>query len=829
MYRYRSLSSRCTRCSNTLSTYFIAFILQLEFHRSIGFSLYHPIRQIVSKTAVTTVAAATTAKATTTTTMGWKGRIVARILEGEEDETSPMYSLRPPDVSSKTTSLGSDPSTGRTKNDNKDIGNHVDDNEVIVELNVHVWSSEDYPLLEGGGGEEEEILPPLATFRFTRKASEPVTACLKRMSLNLSKKLPRKPTPSSSSIQENPTSDKNDNNDKKKKNKDKRSKGDERGRAGESIGPIYRATLGTTTNEDISDNDKADSETVIDAEQLNNLEFWRMGISRPLSLQMTVHDVDIAFQTEVNPPTIKAVSTFEMFDSYIFPGVPLHIHVDTLFATEAMVDWYADGEPLCRNSPLYIPTIEDANKKLMVRITPIRPDHNGHGCQQEYPFQKSVSSSRPTNTVLDIRSSWQQSTSPRRTTSDVQIDSGGGTPLRIMSFNILADQNAFSGPDRTCFFPWVSAEIMDRSRRMPLILHEILEYQADVICLQEVDQLVFDTLLEPILRQYQYQGFFSVKQSPGQQEGCAMFWSLQTFHPVSHQDDAMKTYSIGELFGKYDASSSLLEDMSDWKECAQVVTELLTRRPDLKEIIRTKLGHILQVARLRRLGDDAPLIVSNTHLFFHPEADHIRLLQLFAIAHQLDRERSTIVSSSSDQQEQKMTTSVAPFVLCGDFNTSLTNCALLLMNGHVPKNYRDYRRCLNSFNWNAFRTKTESDTTATTTTTTTMQETTRVHDDDFPEINLPKSFPCLETAYPHTPVFTNFIVNFSATLDHILMSTNGGELIWLRQAEMPTLEQVTKDIAMPSPSFPSDHIAIVTDLRWTTTTASSSSPPSPQP
>ena len=519
--------------------------------------------------------------------------------------------------------------------------------------------------------------------------------------------------------------------------------------------------------------------TAIDVTELSNVEFWTKGVSQPLYVQLTIHDeFEIRLQVDVNPPTILGVSTFEKFESFLFPGVPIHIQVDTMFASNAIVDWYTDGEQVCHNSPLYIPTFEDANKELVVLITPVRQGHDGQGCQEAYRFKNRVATSMPSNTVLEIRPYWQQERGKE----------GGSGDLRVMSFNILADQNAFSGPNRSSYFPWCSADVLERSRRMPLILHEILAYQADVICLQEVDQIVYETLLEPVLRHYNYQGFHSVKQSPGNQEGCAMFWSLNQFHVVSQE--AMRTFRLGHLLAQY--TSPLPDGQAGWKVCAEAVTEMFENRPSLVDVIENKLGHVLQVAHLKRLKDSAPLVVSNTHLFFHPIASHIRVLQLFAIAHQLDKERATAATERMK----------APFLLCGDFNSSLTYSVLLLMDRHLPKNHRKCRECFNSFQWERNQTK------------------EAVSDFDFPEVNLPESFPNVATAYPVDTEFTHYIVGFSAAVDHILMTTksttttNCGELTSLRHAEMPSLEQVTKDVAMPNVSFPSDHVAMVADLEW---------------
>jgi 2',5'-phosphodiesterase len=192
---------------------------------------------------------------------------------------------------------------------------------------------------------------------------------------------------------------------------------------------------------------------------------------------------------------------------------------------------------------------------------------------------------------------------------------------------------------------------------------------------------------------------------------------------------------------------------------------------------------VLQIASLRDLNGN-PLLVANTHLFYHPMASHIRILQCLASAHQLAVEQGP---------EKK------PFLFCGDFNTSLENCGVLLMKKRVPKNHRDNREHLNRFRWGGD-----------------SQQQDVKFDDDFPEIRLPDSFPNLATGYPDYPEFTHYIIGFHATLDHILMSsrTLSAELRPLRQAAMPSIEQVTRHKAMPSPCFPSDHVSIVCDLEW---------------
>ena len=54
-------------------------------------------------------------------------------------------------------------------------------------------------------------------------------------------------------------------------------------------------------------------------------------------------------------------------------------------------------------------------------------------------------------------------------------------------------------------------DILARTRRMPLLLYEILQHQADIICLQECDATVYEELLRPALDCHGYTGFYSNK------------------------------------------------------------------------------------------------------------------------------------------------------------------------------------------------------------------------------------------------------------------------------------------------------------------------------
>ena len=133
-----------------------------------------------------------------------------------------------------------------------------------------------------------------------------------------------------------------------------------------------------------------------------------------------------------------------------------------------------------------------------------------------------------------------------------------------------------------------------------------LGYNADIICLQEVDSKVFDRDLQPTFAGLGFQGVFN-KKGGQVSEGLSCIFSTQRFRMVE---------SFSYILSEQLQNNELLGDV--WRAVQQ--NENLAKRI----IARTTT---LQLVVLETVDESKRLIVANTHLYFHPDADHIRLLQ----------------------------------------------------------------------------------------------------------------------------------------------------------------------------------------------------------
>lgn len=239
-----------------------------------------------------------------------------------------------------------------------------------------------------------------------------------------------------------------------------------------------------------------------------------------------------------------------------------------------------------------------------------------------------------------------------------------GRQFRVVSYNLLADFYADSDFSRTELFPYCPPYALAIDYRKQLFVREIRGYNADIICMQEVDEKIFDIDLTLLLGQDNLKGDYQKKGDT--MEGLATFYHADKFEAIASYgfnlaETLTKEPCFASLYGKIKQNAKLCERM-------------------------TGLHTALQVNLLKSKTHDKYVLVANTHLYFHPDADHIRLLQIGLFMTYIKHIRETVTKEKHLRKEQ------ISLIFCGDFN-SVPECGIykLMTEQFVPDDFVDFR------------------------------------------------------------------------------------------------------------------------------------------
>ena len=322
--------------------------------------------------------------------------------------------------------------------------------------------------------------------------------------------------------------------------------------------------------------------------ELNNEKAWTEAMALVIG--------DRHYTVVQNPPSIVSLSLPELVMVGITVTPSLHLE----FCEPHMCDfrWFlsnpdapAGSEPdMVSTDPTFTPCEEHKGRLLAVEVIPKRDGVAGvplriapltevSGAPTKLLFKKRVAHTPTPHNI-------------------------GSKDMRVCTYNVLADQYLKMG-DMHFYCP---QHARDFSYRSQLLLAEMLGYNVDIFCLQEVDKGHFARFFEPQLKSRGFSGLLTLKMKVN--EGCAIFW----------RDDRLK------LVKQHDY---LLRDeivkMKLWDK--------LCNLPEFESAMRTRTT-IMQALEMEFEG--RPLLVANTHLYYHAEARHIRLLQSTTITHVLE-------------------------------------------------------------------------------------------------------------------------------------------------------------------------------------------------
>ncbi|OWR44927.1 putative 2-phosphodiesterase [Danaus plexippus plexippus] len=288
-----------------------------------------------------------------------------------------------------------------------------------------------------------------------------------------------------------------------------------------------------------------------------------------------------------------------------------------------------------------------------------------------------------------------------------------GKRFRCVSYNILADLYCDSDYTRTVLHPYCPPYALQIDYRKQLIMKELKGYNADIICLQEVDGKIFNKCLKPFLDSDNFNGLF-YKKGKTVAEGLACFYNRLRF--------------------------CLIEDFHI------LLAKVLEKESYLKNIF--------------------DIIKNNTALME-------RLLDRSSVA------SATVLQSIENPNEILVNPGKRiSVILCGDYN-SVPSCGIyqLFTTGLAPSSLEDWKSNANE----------------------------AVHD-------LTLSQDILLDSACGTPKYTNFTQGFAECIDYIFYEKNN--LSVNQVIPLPNEEELKAHIALPSVVFPSDHIALVSDLEF---------------
>ncbi|KAG2388945.1 hypothetical protein C9374_014345 [Naegleria lovaniensis] len=205
----------------------------------------------------------------------------------------------------------------------------------------------------------------------------------------------------------------------------------------------------------------------------------------------------------------------------------------------------------------------------------------------------------------------------------------GNSSFTLVSYNILAQLYAkhlqVSDP-----------KICDWEQRKERLYQELMSYQADIICLQEMD--LYRKYWQSMMKD---EGFdSSYVEKTGKRNGCGTFWKRDRFEQVN----------VLELH---------LEELENYIEKEELGNEKRFARRDAANLTLLK---DLQTGKL--------LLIVNNHLAWDPAYPEVKLCQMFYIlqvAHQWLKK----VCQKQGQHHNSINdiNSVVSVILCGDYNS----------------------------------------------------------------------------------------------------------------------------------------------------------------
>ncbi|KAL7067376.1 endonuclease/exonuclease/phosphatase family protein [Cryptosporidium serpentis] len=376
--------------------------------------------------------------------------------------------------------------------------------------------------------------------------------------------------------------------------------------------------------------------------------------------------------------------------------------------------------------------------------------------------------------------------------------------IRLVSFNILADIYAQTPKALTEMYISCPQYALQSQYRRSLIIQELIDLDADILCLQEVQPSIFVQFYQPILAYYNYNG--SIAERDKEKSGVATFMKKDKFNIIN-------SYCIH-------FNSRFIENYPD------LVEKISIMWPHFFTNLFYNISTVYQFTIAESVYGSMYLVI-NTHLFYHPNGGHVRILQIKLLM-DLVKEYLEII-------KQNYPGKIVYTLLLGDFN-SLPNSGSrrLLLDGHISCSHLDWNdailygnnvennvslskiynlesscgidvevpyTCIDLFNLNTYKKNSAK-----------IKHTIEASN-IYCKIKENQD-PCL--IYP----FTHLVSGFSGQLDYIYLVKSEdieSNIIEINRYLSPVIENDLRPYkVLPNPEYASDHISVGIELTFQT-------------
>lgn len=333
--------------------------------------------------------------------------------------------------------------------------------------------------------------------------------------------------------------------------------------------------------------------------------------------------------------------------------------------------------------------------------------------------------------------------------------------ISVMSYNLLSQHYVWSK-----VFGYLDQRYLDWNQyRLPLINQTISQFGSDIICFQELECKLYTQQWRKHFPLRNYDLFYVRKPKPAywgtkpteHMDGVGIFINKDRFDILNHREIIFRDYIL-----QHQKRFELTEDLRD------------------RVILRNTVGLLL---KLRDKISNKTVYVANTHLYWLPKFNDVKLLQTKLLMNEIQR----FIAHENNTSEK------ANIIICGDFNSTPDLMVYKFLKGGVvdlqnSPEFEDryYGRIFDG---------------------------EKCAEELHNTLEVSSAYGALlEAGSPDYLDFTTFTGDFAAVLDHIWLSSNNLQVCKVLGKVDPDYRN--SSLGFPDKNFPSDHIPLVTELSY---------------